>query len=392
MARKAAAGAGTIRKKTVTRGSSVYVYWEARYTAGYDPGTGKQIQKSITGKTQKEVRAKLQAVSVELNQGAYQDPLKMTVAEWMDIWLKEYTGDVKTLTLSSYEGQVKHNILPAIGALKLQSLTSAHIQKMYNDMQRREKPLSPKSIKNMHGILHRALEQAVEVKFIKYNPSDACRLPRVVKKEIAHLESNEITLFLEAIKGHQYEHLFYVDIFTGMRQGELLGLKWEDINFTKGTIHIRRQLIREKKTGNYILTTLKNDKTRQITPAPTVIRVLREHRFAQNSLKVQAGDLWQDAGLVFTNALGGHLAHITVYKAFKRIVKSIGLPGTRFHDLRHTYAAASLDSGDDIKTLQENMGHHSAAFTMDTYGHLTEKMKKDSSNRMESFINKVKVV
>ncbi len=151
---------------------------------------------------------------------------------------------------------------------------------------------------------------------------------------------------------------------------------WEDINFKRGTISIRRQLIREKKTGEYLLAPLKNDKTRQITPAPSVIKVLREQFLEQNRIRLLAREAWNDSGLVFTNEIGGHLVHVTVYKSFKKVVKSIGLPETRFHDLRHTYTASSLDAGDDIKTLQENMGHHSAAFTMDVYGHLTEKMKR----------------
>lgn len=389
--KRAAQGAGTIRKKEVIRNGKPYTYWEARITTGRDPGTGKQVQRSITGKTQKEVREKLQAISVELNTGTYLEPSRMTVKDWLTVWLAEYIQDVKILTQASYDTQVKNHIIPAIGAIKLQALNASQIQKMYNDFQRQAKPLSPKTIKNIHGVLHKALQQAVELKYIPYNPSDACKLPRVVKKEINPLEEQEITAFLEAIKGHKYERLFMVDLFTGMRQAELLGLKWEDIDFKSGTILVKRQLIREKKKGGqFYLMPLKNDKSRQITPAPTVMSVLQAQKLAQTAQRLQAGQSWQGSGLVFTNETGGHLVHVTVYKSFKKVVDSIGLSETRFHDLRHSYAVAALQSGDDIKTLQENLGHATAAFTMDTYAHVSERMKKESSARMEAFINSVK--
>ncbi len=393
MPKRAAQGAGTIRKKTVTRNGKTYTYWEARITTGRDPGTGKQIQRSYSGKTQKEVREKLQAAAVNLNEGTYQEPSKLTVEAWMKIWLAEYTGDVKTLTRAAYEAQAKNHIIPNIGAMKIQALNASHVQKLYNGLQKASPPLSPKTIKNIHGILHKALQQAMELGILRFNPSDACKLPRVIKAEIKPLEDHQIATFLKAIQGHPYERLFLVDLFTGMRQGELLGLKWEDIDFKAGTILIRRQLIREKKKGGqFLLAPLKNNKTRRITPAPSVMQILREQRQSQAIQRLRMGQLWEDRGLVFTNAVGRHLVHVTVYKSFKRLVSSINLPETRFHDLRHSYAVACLQAGDDIKTVQENLGHHTAAFTLDTYAHVSERMKQDSADRMEAFINSVKVV
>ncbi len=392
MARKAAKGTGTIRKKEVTRNGKPYVYWEARITTGRDPGTGKQIQRSITGKTQKEVREKLQAVAVELNTGTYLEPSRMTVGEWLNTWIQEYNRDVKMHTQASYAGHVKNHLFPGLGAIRLQSLNATHVQAFYNSLQDKDPPLSSKTIKNIHGVLHKAMQQAVELGYIKFNPTDACKTPKVVKKELNPMEDQEITAFLKAIKGHRFERLFTVDIFTGMRQGELLGLKWEDIDFQKGTIHVRRQLVKDKKKGGaYYLASLKNDKTRKITPAPSVMAVLKAHKLAQTAQRLQAGPYWVDTGLVFTNETGDHMAHNTVYKSFKKVVRELGMSETRFHDLRHTYAVAALESGDDIKTLQENMGHHSAAFTLDQYGHVSERMKQESANRMERFIKGVEI-
>lgn len=182
MAKRAAHGAGSIRKKTVLRKGKEYTYWEARLTVGVDPGTGKQIRRSFSGKTQKEVREKMQAAAVTVNDSTYQEPSKLTVSDWLDIWLTEYTGDVKPLTRSTYKNKVESAIKPALGAVKLQMLKAPQIQKMLNDLQRGtrgRKPLSAKTVKDIYGILHRALGQAVEVGYLRINPSDACKLPRV---------------------------------------------------------------------------------------------------------------------------------------------------------------------------------------------------------------------
>ena len=159
--KKNAAGCGTIRKKTVTKNGKDYTYWEARYTAGYDPGTGKQIQKSITGKTQSEVAKKLKEATAALDAGTYIAPHKTTVAQWMDTWQAEYLGAVKLATISSYEATIKNHIKPCLGSIKLESLTTQDIQEFYNARHKGDetrKPLSPKTIKNIHGVLHKALQ------------------------------------------------------------------------------------------------------------------------------------------------------------------------------------------------------------------------------------------
>ena len=202
------------------------------------------------------------------------------------------------------------------------------------------------------------------------------------------LNEDQIAAFLKAIKGHRYERVYLIALFTGMRQGEILGLTWDCIDFEKGTILIYRQL--QKVDGRYFFASLKNNKSRCITPAPYVMKVLKEQRRIQSEWHMKAGPVWKNTDLVFTNEIGEHLTHFTVYKHFKHIIKNIGIPEARFHDLRHTYAVVSLQSGDDAKTVQENLGHHSAAFTLDVYGHASERMKKDSAARMERFISGIK--
>jgi integrase len=381
---RAAQGSGSIRQRPDGR-------WEARLVVGRNSGTGKQIRKSFYFDTQKEARQKLQAVAVDIENGTYTAPSKMNVAQWLDLWLETYIGNVKPLTVTAYTSQIRTNIKPRIGATKLTALTTHDVQGFYNALEKgteSKTALSPKTIKNIHGILHKALNQAVKLGYIKANPTTACTLPRWERKEIKPLEEAEITAFLKALAGHKFESVYTTTLFTGLRQGEVLGLSWASVDFKRGTIIVNRQL--QKQNGVYCLAALKNDKTRLITPAPYIMNILRKHRLKQERQKLLAGAAWNNAmNLVFTNELGEHLKHVTVYKNYKKVVSSLGLPEARFHDLRHSYAVASLQAGDDVKTVQENLGHHTAAFTLDIYGHVSERMKKESANRMDKFIHSV---
>ncbi|MCL2546954.1 MAG: site-specific integrase [Oscillospiraceae bacterium] len=176
---------------------------------------------------------------------------------------------------------------------------------------------------------------------------------------------------MKAVQGHRFEAIYTVTLFTGLRQGEVLGLTWDCIDFENGVIVVNKQLQKEKeKGGKFYFTTLKNDKVRRIAPADYVMRLLFAHKGAQLAMKRTAGQAWDSKdNLVFTNELSDNLVHGTVYKNFKRIVDGIGAPAARFHDLRHSYAVA--------------------AFTLDVYGHVTERMKKESAARMDAYIKNV---
>lgn len=389
MAGKSASGSGTIRKKTVTRNGKEYTYWEARYTVGYDPGTGKQLQRSISGKTQKEVSQKLKAVTASIDAGTYQAPNKMTVGEWLDIWTAEYLGAVKPRTVDSYKSTVKNQIKPAMGAIRLDALNAHTIQGFYNSLGDR---LSAKTVKNTHGILHKALQQAVANGYIRFNPADACIIPRAVRKELHPLDEAQISTFLQVIGGHRFEALFTITLFTGMREGEVLGLTWDAVDLDKGTLHINKQLQKERGGGGaYNLVPTKNSKGRCITLAPFVLALMKDVRRQQLRWRLQNARCWNNPmNLVFTDELGGHLMPHTVYHRFKAIVEAMGCPDVRFHDLRHSYAVAAIRAGDDVKTVQENLGHATASFTLDIYGHVTEQMKQASASRMEQFIHSVR--
>ena len=317
---KNAKGSGTIRKRSDGR-------WEARYTTGIDPKTGKQIQKSVYGKTQKEVRMRLTEVTSELDNGTYIEPCKMTVDQWLDAWLEEYTPDVKPLTLVSYRTHAKNNIRPYFGPMRLSALDAPTIQKLYNRLLRGDderKPLSPKTIKDLHGVLHRALQQAVQLGLIRVNPASACKPPRVEKPNIHPLADENVTKFLTAIRGDDFEAIFQLGLFTGMRQGELLGLMWECINFDTDTILVDKQLQRSyERGGGYRFISPKNGKARLISAAPSIMAILKQQRQRQNAMRQQAGTAWEESSLVFTDEFGCHLSPVTVRKHCKAALNAI---------------------------------------------------------------------
>ena len=388
--KKSAAGIGNIRKKTVIRNGKEYTFWEARYTEGFDPGTGKQVQRSISGKTQKEVRQKLQAATSAIAAGTYVAPCKMTLGEWLEIWKKEYLGSVKPLTVKDYYNQIDNHIKPAMGAVRLDSLETHMIQRFYNTLtDKAGKPLSPKTVKNIHGVFHKALQQAIENGYISQNPAAACILPKIQKPEIKPLEPDEIALFLKEANKDSYSNLFTVAIFTGMRQGELLGLSWENVDFKNGVIYVKQQL--QCKDGEYFFCTPKNGKGRTIAPASVVMDALHQQWRDQRIASMEAGEAWSNPNnLVFTDPLGKNLVRRTVVKHFKSVAQRVGIPDARFHDLRHSFAVTSLQAGDDIKTVQANLGHATAAFTLDVYGHVSEKMRRDSATRMQLFYESIR--
>ena len=387
---RAAAGDGSLRKKVVIRNGKEYVYWEARYTAGYDPKTGKQMQRSISGKTQAEVAQKLRVVTMEIGCGTFRNACSLTVGQWLDAWSADYLTGLKPRTLESYHCQIENHIRPELGEVKLETLNAHTIQHFYNALSK--KGLSPKSVKIVHGVLHKALQQAVAIGYLRVNPSDACTLPRIERKELKPLDDDGIRCFMDAIKGHPFESLFLVTLFTGMREGEILGLTWDCVDFKNGTLLINKQLQRAKGPDGkrtYQLTSPKNSKWRKISPAGSVMELLRRQKSHQAQWQLRAGPAWEDNGLVFTNELGGHLSPYTVYHNFKRVAAAIGRPEARVHDQRHSYAVAAIKSGDDIKTVQGNLGHATASFTLDVYGHVTDQMKKESAQRMEKFIQSI---
>ena len=407
-----AKGTGNIRKRTVERGGKQYTFWEAAVTVGYDPGTGKQIRKTYTGKTQKEVKEKMLAAAAAVQDNDYFEPAKITLAAWLDIWLKDYCADKKYLTVKHYRAQCETHIKPALGAVKLSKLTAPQIQGFYNalaqtgkEVRKKDKetgkeivqyePLAAKSIRNIHGVLIKALNVAIDVGYLKTNPADRVTLPRKEKKEISPLNDEQIAAYFKEAAQDEYSALLRIIPFTGLREAEAMGLTWDCVDFETGTIKINKQLVKKpKKDGGFTLAETKNSKIRVIKPAEMVMRILKKRQTEQIEQRFLAGDLWQGwqseqerkTSLVFTTVTGGNLSPQTVYNHCKKVLERVGAGDRCVHDLRHTFAVLSLQNGDDVKTVQGNLGHATAAFTLDVYGHVSERMKEDSAARMQAYI------
>lgn len=378
MKNRNAKGGGSVRQREDGK-------WEARCTIN-----GKR--RSFYGNRQSDVLKAMRAAQSAADVGAFIEPSKMTIEQWVTAWLEEYIKpSSKPLTYSAYKSKVDNHIIPHLGKMRLTTLNPTQVQAFYNDLLR-EKNLSPKSIKDVHGILHRAIEQAVELRYIPYNCTNACKTPRIVKKEIEPFDDVAIEAFLTAIQGHRYQDIFTVTLFTGIREGEACGLPWDAVDFRNGTITIKQQLCKEKvKGGKHYIDTPKHDKVRILTAPSFVMDILREVKAKQLQNHINCIGNWQNEhNLVFTDEFGKYTVPSTLHKHFKIIARQIGKPNARFHDLRHTYAVTALQEGDDAKTVQQNLGHATAAFTLNVYGHVSEKMKKDSADRMERYYQRVK--
>jgi len=375
-----AQGAGTIRQRKDGT-------WEARYTLGRDPGTGKQLQKSVYGKTQKEVLNKLQRVLTDVTDGTYIAPSKTTVEQWANIWHENYLGPVKPYTVTKYRSILDVHIIPHFGKTKLNALSAPMIQRFYRKCI--EEGLSPKTVTLINGVFHKCLDKAIKLQYIKINPCDACELPRIKKPDLKPLHDEQVGLFLEAIKGNPLEVLFKFALFTGMRISEIIGLQWQCINLETGVVRVNKQFHRDPSNRTeFCFESLKNDKERIVTLPRSIIEMMKEHKKNQSVQRLKAGELWQNENnLIFTNDFGKHLYPNAIDRNVKKVFTDIGVPQMRFHDLRHSYATLALQNGDDLKTVSEALGHSSVAITADVYASVSQRMRQDSADRMEKYIN-----
>lgn len=388
---RTANGRGTIRQRKDG-------LWEARFTVGFDPGTGKQKQRSVYGKTQKDVRKKMTAALKQLDDNSYLDADKRTLGQYLDEWLKEYIEPVcKPYTVDNYRRSIDLHIKPNLGAIRLQELRPEDIQRMVRHFtagdkkagsQRSQKPLSPKTIKNIIGVLSSSLQEAVNNQIISRNPAQFVKLPAVRQKEIEALTIEQIAAFVETAHNSPYYAPLACCLFLGLREGEALGLAWSHIDFVKRKITICQQLQREKVKGGklYLMDSTKSGKSRVLDAPDFVMDLLKEEQRHQLLEQIAAGPAWcNEWGLCFTNKIGHPITPKALFGQFKKLATAAGIPNARVHDLRHTNATLALVNGDDVKTVQANMGHATAAFTLQRYVHATEQMKRDSANRMQQF-------
>ena len=413
MATKKENGSGNIRKRKDGT-------WEGRFCVGTDPKTGKPIRKSIYGKTKGEISKKLRELTVDRDNGDLFEPTKMTVGEWLTYWEENCLDDVKYLTKKHYMAQVENHIRPLLGGVKMAQLSSLVVQAAYKKIREEGRcvpvhdengkvvkdkngvtvtqtaPLSAKSFRNIHGIFSRCMNDAKELGLIKNNPCEYSgkHLPKVEKEEPKYLEEDQRKAFLKEIQGDEYNYYFQIVLWLGLRESEAAGLTWDCIDFDKGTVTIRQQLIkRPNKDGGFTIASPKNSKYRTIVPAPFVMEIFKKRKAEQAEQRLIAGELWegwktpqeQKTSLVFTTEYGAHLHPQTIYNHYKKIAARIGAEDTCVHSLRHTHVVLRLENEDNVKIIQESVGHYSASFTLDRYGHVSAKMQKDSADKMQAY-------
>ena len=376
MAKKRANGEGNIRKRKDGR-------WEGRYTAGHDPETGKPIYKNVLGRTQAEAKAKLKAAIEEAKSLDVTKAGKYTVGAWMDEWFENYAKvKVRPSSHQTYRGYIDNHIKPNIGKIPLEKLTSLELQKFYKKLltsgridrvesKKQAKGLSPKTVRNIHQIIASAMKLAKEQRLIVADPTEGCALPKLEHREMKTLPVEQLTSFLREAKESGVFEMYYIELATGLRRGELLGLKWEDIDFKHANLRVKRQIARIN--GEVVEAPLKTKNAYRMLPlAEDTIAVLKEQK------KKAGGSPW-----VFPSPTGGPISPDSVLHMLHRVLKRAGLPRVRFHDLRHTFATLALQNGVDIKTVSGMLGHFSAGFTLDTYAHVTTAAQKEAAKAME---------
>ena len=383
MAKKRANGEGNIRKRADGR-------WEGRYTAGYHPETGKRIIKNVLGKTQAECKAKLKKAIEESQSLDVGRADEYTVAAWLRTWFELYAKPhIRPSTMNYYHRNIEQHIIPAIGDIPLNKLTTRDLQKLYNDLQnngrlrkvqKKEKPgLSNSTVRGIHMMLHNALDRAVKEKLILTNPTENCIIPKIEKQEMKILHPDHISAYLNAAERRNALPMFYLELVTGLRKGEITALLWSDLDAKNKTISVSKQYVKNPN-GELTLSRPKTETSvRKVSiPQDAVDLLIAEHgKHPENPY-------------MFPSPVTGEMYYPdSVVNLHKKILKDAGLPHIRFHDLRHTFATLALQNGVDVKTVSSMLGHYDAGFTLRTYTHATRQKQDEAAQTMGSFMAQV---
>lgn len=383
MAKKRANGEGNIRKRSDGR-------WEGRYTAGYDPQTGKRIIKNVLGKTQGEVKEKLKKALEETNSlDVSRAADEYTVASWLRMWYELYAKpNVRTATANRYELIIEKYTIPRIGNVKLKKLTTRHLQKLYKELleggrihigKSQDKGLSTTTVHSVHLMLHAALDRAVKERLIPRNPCEDCIVPKPRKLDMKVLSPEQIGAYLEAAQRREMLPMFYLELVSGLRKGELVALRWDDLDVQSRTISVSRQYVRNPD-GSLELTRPKTENSVRLVSIPQ----------AGVDLLIQEHERHPDSPYLFPSPLTGEMYHPdSVVNLHKKILKDAGLEHFRFHDLRHTFATTALQNGVDVKTVSSMLGHFDAGFTLRTYTHATRQKQDAAAQTMGNFMEQV---
>lgn len=372
--------------------------WEGRYTdCRYE--SGHQIQRSVYGKTRKEVSEKLNSILYQKQTGSYVAPSKVLLSNWLYQWLHNYAEiSVRPSTYISYEGYVYNHINPILGNIPIQQITPVIVQDFYNNKFESGRidgsgGLSAKTIRNMHNMLHQSLDQAKVNGLIMNNPTDSAVIPKQEKKEMRVLSVQEQLSLMSVLHMHRLGFAIMLDLATGLRIGELCALKWSDVNFNRRTIKVSRTLQRIKmsmaqqingeSTTAIVEGNVKtNSGFREIPLPDKIFERLLEHQQVQISEMNYYGQLYQNYGYIFAMPLGTCVEPHTMRDAFEYLLKCANIDHANFHALRHTFATRAIENGVNIKTLSDILGHSQVQITMDLYCHSSLDLMRDSMNKV----------
>jgi len=338
------------------------------------------------GKSRAEVKVKLAAFQAELSRGRLPAGHNPTVVDFLRSWLETSVKPrLRPLTYASYKVNVEKHLVPTLGRYRLDQLTPLHVQEMMNE--RLATGLSTKSVAYIHQVLRTALGLAVRWDMVSRNVARLVDRPRIQRKQIKPLTPDEARTFLAAVRGHRLEALFSVALALGLRQGEALGLRWDDIDFTAGTLRVSHQL--QRIDTKLTLVPPKTEKSRRTLVMPSmIVQRLREHEKRQVAEKLWAGSKWQESGLVFANRVGQPTQARRVIEQFHDALAQAGLRRMRFHDLRHSCATLLLVQGVSPRVVMEVLGHSEIALTMNAYSHVVPELQREAAKRMQAILER----
>jgi len=363
---------------------SIYKRNDGRWVGQYLVHTAKGPKYSyLYGKTRREVDEKLTKAKAERNGGLVFDAGALTLAEYMERWLRESARNrLRPKTYKDYEGLTRVHIVPALGHVKLKKLTPLHVQQFYGA--KLEAGLSKRTVEYIHTVLHSALKQAVRWELVPRNVTDAVDPPRPERKERPTFNLDQARIFLESARGDRWESLYVLAIQTGMRRGELFGLRWDDLDLDNGWLHVKQALAPGGKSFNAPKTAKGR---RKIRLTPVAVEALKRHKIAQNEERLRQGSSWRDHGLVFCSSVGTPMNPDNfVKRSYKPLLKRAGLPQISFHDLRHTFASLMMPN-EHPKIVQEMLGHSRISTTLDIYSHLSQDMQEEAVGRFAALFS-----
>ncbi|HHY33350.1 MAG TPA: site-specific integrase [Firmicutes bacterium] len=359
--------------------------WCATVTVGRD-ATGKPKRRYIYGRTRKEVQEQLTKLLADAQGGLPIDVTKQTVGQFLLHWLNDTVrGSRAPKTYLRYESTINTHLIPALSNIPLAKLAPQHLLRLYRELQ--DAGGHDKAHK-CHATLHCALSTAVKLGLIPRNPADLVDAPRVERKEMRVLTPEETARLFDAARGDRYYALYVLAATCGLRLGELLGLKWQDIDFDAGTLQVQRQLQWITGAGP----TFKEPKTkgsrRTIYLPRLAIDALKEHRKRQAAERLKLGEVWQAQDLVFPSEIGTPANPSNIYKwSWHPILEKAGLPRIRIHDLRHTAASLLLLANENPRVVQELLGHSDISTTLGIYSHILPSMKQRVAATMDRILS-----